>query len=357
VDRLSVIVICSSPSVEKWWRHFTSAFVEHEVLWPASDPRSHLEIADALTNLEAASPILVLSEHFTLARDALLVDLLRRRGRDVVGTGPEDSLFELDKIAAKRRFETRGVSTPRWGTVPLNCRRQLRKPSQSTQGMGIAWHSAATHGDPAENVHYYYEEFLSGTEFSVNVVISIDGAVHFLPPVWKGETDESLVPPYRRLRLSGLQRPRQFADNALIAVADKVVHLFAGPCILEVECALVDGQPLVLEVNPRISGTTRMAALAGGVKFLDLCFPGHEAGLKRAVCCVGEMPLLSRGDDAALSPKMFATSRMTVVADGLGGLVSQFEVAQATGWKTDAGARRCLESLAYVQNPDQLRFA
>jgi hypothetical protein len=339
MDPRSAFVVCSSVSVARWWPAFTSATICGSMTWPAGDAgRSLTDVLATIDRTAEDAVIFVLSEHETLARDAALVAALRAQGRTVIGTGHDEARFELDKISAKRLFVECGIPTPTWYEGPPSGAhdRLLYKSASSTAGHGIHWHDDASR--PARNG--YYEEFVRGDEYSLVLLVSEKG-MYFLPPVWKGATNVGLVPPYKRLRMCGMGVVEAQTHVAMIVEALKLAgRCFALPCIAEIEFVLDEDRGLkVLEVNPRIAGTTRMSSLAAGRPFLDLCIGlGHQSVI-HASRLVAEFPVTRDGDRACLGPDMFATSRLTIAGSSIDDLRRLLERALDAGWEVDEAAR------------------
>jgi uncharacterized protein YjeT (DUF2065 family) len=273
----------------------------------------------------------------TMSRDAALVSELRESGYTVVGTGPQEAIFELDKIAAKRAIDDCDLPTPRWSETPLPGEQLLFKSAAGTAGLGVRWHDGTT-SVPGQG-RGYYEAFTQGVEYSLIMLVGEQGPF-FLPPVWKGATRADLLPPYKRLRLCGVGVVDVGIVRQLVNAARRLsARCFRHPCIAEIEFVRnADGRFDILEVNPRIAGTTRMAALAAQVPFLDFCMSRTKGSVIQPGRVVAEFPIVAEGDRNILSSTLYATSRLTIAGRSGAEILATLNDAMRAGWRVDAEA-------------------
>ena len=96
------------------------------------------------------------------------------------------------------------------------------------------------------------QQFLPGAEFTIDVLCDFQGR-----PL-------SIVPRERVVIRSGvIDRGRTVKDDGLIALGESVTA--ALPCVgaVNVQCRMVDGRPVVFEINPRFSGGIPLTIQAG----------------------------------------------------------------------------------------------
>jgi carbamoyl-phosphate synthase large subunit len=96
------------------------------------------------------------------------------------------------------------------------------------------------------------ETYLDGPEFTIDLLCDFEGR-----PL-------SIVPRERIVIRAGVtDRGRTVKDASLIALAEACVAVlpFAGP--VNVQCRVVDGHPVVFEINPRFSGGIPLTIEAG----------------------------------------------------------------------------------------------
>ncbi len=174
--------------------------------------------------------------------------------------------------------------------------------------------SAADLGD-----HEYAEPYTDGVEYSVLVYRDGEQRVVF-PPVWKGATGTDLLPPWRRLRLCPYPQLPAELGQRLGSIALDLADAADTVGFVEVEYLVTgDGRELILEINPRVSGTMRISALATGVPVFALPEMPSVNGFLRADRYAVEVP---HSGAPFIDPVagIYATSRLTMVADHLAGL-------------------------------------
>jgi len=113
------------------------------------------------------------------------------------------------------------------------------------------------------------EPFISGSEISVEV-IAWKGKKVFQPLVYKGETRVEIYEhPAYRPRISPWKANSNI-EREIINIVDKAVDIFHLCGAAEFEFVIADDRPLLLEVNPRISGVTRLCNAARGINSYKL---------------------------------------------------------------------------------------
>jgi carbamoyl-phosphate synthase large subunit len=96
------------------------------------------------------------------------------------------------------------------------------------------------------------QDYLHGPEFTIDVLCGFDGEVLAVVP------RERVV-----IRAGVVDRGRTAADPALISLGLECARAlpFAGP--INIQCRVVDGRPIVFEINPRFSGGIPLTIAAG----------------------------------------------------------------------------------------------
>lgn len=96
------------------------------------------------------------------------------------------------------------------------------------------------------------QEFLDGPEFTIDMLCDFAGRPLAVVP------RERVV-----IRAGVIDRGRTVRDPALIALALSIARVlqFAGP--VNIQCRVVDGRPVVFEINPRFSGGIALTIASG----------------------------------------------------------------------------------------------
>jgi hypothetical protein len=160
--------------------------------------------------------------------------------------------------------------------------------------------------------HTYWEEFVPGVEYSV-VIYRDSRTTTVFPVVWKGEDRLDLLPPWRRLRTvpSGLDaRTTKSLTETTITIAE----LFDVWGFMEVEFIVPrTGEPLAIDINPRVCGTMRLVAMATGERIFDWAdFPGDEDCVLPARRYAAEIPF---DGVPFMADDVIATTRLTCSGD------------------------------------------
>jgi len=163
-----------------------------------------------------------------------------------------------DKLATCERLRREGVSAAAtWLPADLPARTPLPLFVKPRSGRGgVQAFQATTRDELAFFLRYVkspvVQEFLNGPEFTLDVLCDFDGR-----PL-------SVVPRERVVIRSGVtDRGRTVNDPALIelGLACARVFTFGGP--VNVQCRVVDGRPVVFEINARFSGGIPLTIAAG----------------------------------------------------------------------------------------------
>jgi len=240
-----------------------------------ADPRYSVEISEP--RLAPAEAVVFLSSHETLRRDGSYAGPLQEIGVPVVVCQPP-MVVELahDKRAmARRARQVDGMSPipeldPREAQRALAMRRTkfiVAKRNNGTEGSGMVLFERAedltTTGVRLYEGGYLLQPFIGGEEFSVNMVWH-EQHCNVYPAVSKGRSSETH--PILRTRRCPAPLP-----DALLRSCIEYMRPFSPSGPVEIEFIRRSGEYFLLDVNPRVSATLRMTAVAAASNpFSDL---------------------------------------------------------------------------------------
>ncbi len=342
--------VVAPSSLRSWFRFFVDDPGGLDRIFHAGES-SGLRVRDIAQRAHAAAAVEVVfhSSHETLLRDGELADSLIDAGFRVLVQSPRAAQMGVDKFLMREFFASSGLSMLRWwrgGTVLSGGdepRTVVVKSRTGTQSSGLRLSDLHVADAAADE---YCEAYADGVEYSV-LVYRDDAGDAVLPPVWKGPTSRDLVPPWRRLRLcpdpfGSPEFGAQLSDVGLRTAVEAGVRGWT-----EVELLVTqDGTTHVLEINPRVCGTMRIAALATRTRLFALHRHPGQRGRLPAVRRAAEIPYTGVPiTDPVRS--IFGTSRLTVASATYRG------VAEVLGPVADPDARGVLAELV-ARETDQL---
>jgi hypothetical protein len=310
----STLYLVSPTSLGSWFDYFTDLRPADTVLHIGEGAEPDTARILAEVDLHDDPDVVIYSSHDTLGRDRWLADTLRLLNHRVFSQSHACSVLGSDKLLMKTFLDRNGFRTPEWiaaGNWPDTSDAYLvAKARNGTQSVGTRLVTPADGPVPAGE---FAERYHEGTEFSVIVYRDEDRITTF-PPVWKGRTSLNLVPPWRRLRLCPYPELTGPLAAELRETSVAIAQASDNQGYLEVEY-LVNGDGVqVLELNPRVSGTMRLTAMATGVDIFSLHHRPDLTGELPAIRWAAEVPY--SGAHIALPEQgVFATSRLTVAAD------------------------------------------
>ncbi|HUC59558.1 MAG TPA: ATP-grasp domain-containing protein [Streptosporangiaceae bacterium] len=289
---------------------------------PCDQPAS-ITVPRTLAELEAAASgafwpeTVFVSDHQTISRDLEWAALLASRGRAVRCQSETAATAATDKAALKQILTACLIPTLPWRCAGdgaagwcLPAGPAVVKRRNGTQSEGIR----LAPPDAELAAGEYAEPYRDGTEYSVNAFRHESGLT-ILPTVWKGCTTRALVPPWMRTRLCAPAIARPDVASRLAKLTGSIAAALDADGFFEVEFLATDsGEVYVLEVNPRVSGTLRISALAAEKPvFSWYADPAAEEVLAATAWAV-EVP--NPGSLRPVVPDLglYATSRVTVVA-------------------------------------------
>jgi carbamoylphosphate synthase large subunit len=110
----------------------------------------------------------------------------------------------------------------------------------------------------------YIEPFIEGSEVSVEV-ITWKGVHSFQPLVYKGETRVNIIEhPAYRPRVAPYRQGTPL-ESKIISIVKRAVDILQLNGAAEFEFIVVNDEPFIMEVNPRISGVSRLCNASGGI--------------------------------------------------------------------------------------------
>jgi hypothetical protein len=322
---------CVAPhSLRAWFDAFVARRPFDRVFFLGEDrlvdatARETLEREDAV-----ARRAIIYSGHYSLDRDILLAAELAAKGREVFVQTRECAILGTDKVKLKQVLDQLRIATPLWGTgqpPPDRSGEILVKSRHGTQSEGLHWYDSAF---PLQ-AHEYWEQYVFGTEYSVLAYVDERGICIF-PPIWKGRVQRDLTPPWRRLRLCPSPPAFQRWEQPLLLIVDE--FLAAVPCrgFIEFEFVINDTlSAFLLEINPRVSGVMRIAAMATGIRIFSMPLEGMPGAAPIATRFAAEVPY-DGPPWSSSDGNVFATSRLTVAASTLTELYAMLQSAVPRG--------------------------
>ena len=239
------------------------------------DPRYLVEISRP--RLAPAEAVVFLSGHETLRRDASYAGPLREIGVAVVVCQPP-AVVDLahDKRAMARRASEVDTFRPIPELDPKQAQRALAmrktrfvvaKRNDGTEGRGMVLFERAedlmTTGRRLYEGGFLLQPFIGGEEFSVNMAWH-EGRCNIYPTVSKGRSSETH--PILRTRRCPAPLPA-----ALLQGCVEYLRPYRPSGVVEIEFIRRSGEYFLLDVNPRVSATLRMTAVAAASNpFSDL---------------------------------------------------------------------------------------
>jgi carbamoyl-phosphate synthase large subunit len=182
----------------------------------------------------------------------------RARGIRVAVSPPQTSELCEDKFATCRYLNERGITAARsWLPADLPAAPEFPlfiKPRRGRGGIGAyAVRSPRELDFFAEYVpDAVVQDYLEGPEFTIDMLCDFSGQ-----PL-------SIVPRRRDVIRAGVSdRGRTVNDPALIRVAKQIAAVLQFAGAVNIQCRVVEGRPVVFEINPRFSGGIPLTIHAG----------------------------------------------------------------------------------------------
>jgi D-alanine-D-alanine ligase len=253
---------------------------------------SEVDIRDENFDVPPGMQLAFLTIHGTFGEDGQLQRILDSRGIPYTGDDAPGSETAFDKIESKKKFQSAGVTTPRWEVIRTGERPSLQvplviKPPRQGSTVGV---QIAKNADQLESAlmeagkldrELLVEEFIAGRELTVGILG--DQALPILEIIPKGGFyDFNNKYPFLNPSAGGGAEhvcpakidpalTRKIQDLALRAFRSLGLRVYARVDVILPE----NGEPTVLEANT-IPGMTEAsllpeAAAAAGISYPELC--------------------------------------------------------------------------------------
>ena len=331
-----VIYLVAPNSLQSWFHFFANK--DSKVLFIGEEQKIEIDVfLETLRNhdINKNDQIILYSSHVTLMRDHLIARLLEINGYRVFRQSIECSMLGIDKIEMKKFLNKYKIPTLDWSYQTKFSKGNIRnvgpyvlKERYSTEGKG----NTLLNSYPLNlEQNYYIEQYEEGDEYSVIVYNSEVGWVTF-PPIWKGKTQLDLTPPFKRLRMCPYML-ETFTDHKLQELSIDIARKANCNGFMEVEFIVNDKNEIkVLEINPRISGTMRLSAMATQTDIFSLASDVY--GHLKAKNSVIEVPY--RGDPLIdMNEQVYSTSRLTVSGDSFDNIMEKINNLKTRGIEID----------------------
>lgn len=182
----------------------------------------------------------------------------REQGIRVAVSPPQTSELCEDKYATCRYLNERGLpAAPSWLPAELPAAAGFPLFIKPRRGRGsVGAYPVRTRRELDFFVDYVpdpvVQSYLEGPEFTIDMLCDFSGQ-----PL-------SIVPRRRDVIRAGVSdRGRTVNDPALIRVAERCAAMLQFAGAVNIQCRLVDGVPVIFEINPRFSGGIPLTIQAG----------------------------------------------------------------------------------------------
>ena len=226
-------------------------------LVPLSDAPTYLDAISDICDAENIR-LIVPTIDDELERFAAARDSFARRGITVAVSIPATAELCNDKFATCTHLRNAGVAAAATflpDALPQALRFPLFVKPRVGRG-GVGAFRARTPGELAFFLEYVngpvVQEFLEGPEFTIDIFCDFDGRVLSVVP------RERVV-----IRAGVIDRGRTANDPALIELALASAQAIAFAGAVNVQCRVVNGRPVIFEVNARFSGGIPLTMAAG----------------------------------------------------------------------------------------------
>ncbi|MEP2936697.1 MAG: ATP-grasp domain-containing protein [Gilvibacter sp.] len=212
-------------------------------------------------------------------RDSLVKSYIdqRKLGVNIIANDPATMEATYDKWLTKQILKDHGVSVTPGHLIDTSKEAKeyslafdfpvIVKEKKSFTGMGIRilkdQKSYQNYISRNRDKALFVEPFVEGSEVSLEV-ISWKGDKLFQPLVYKGETRINILEhPAYRPRISPYKKGSML-EKQIVQMVSKAVDVLGLSGAAEFEFIIVNGQPMIMEINPRVSGITRLCNAGGG---------------------------------------------------------------------------------------------
>lgn len=287
------IFFSSSPSVSFWIDRFVSKSdysiftLKEKYVYELGEI---LQMINSKVTERKDVKIYFISSHYSFLRDYFLSKSLCELGYDSKSQRKEMIQIGIDKLKMKRFLREKSINTPDWleEIYLISHKDYLIKGRYSTASGSIS-HLDRKRFDCYQDK--YLEEFRIGVEYSVNVFCDYNGELTFYPVVWKGENSEDLTPPYKRLRIAGPYNENfELLSRRFYEICRKLCNEINNYGFVEFEFLVTESEIFLLEINPRVSGSLRIAAMACGFPAFDNYIEERKGEILKPINIAIEIP-------------------------------------------------------------------
>lgn len=233
--------------------------------------------------------IFFLSNHDTLLEDYEISEMLRKNGIPTMCQSTTTLVNTTDKIKMKEFLNKNDIATIQWfKNVKGNMKEVVVKKRYGTLGQNMRYYKKINQITLNDE---YVERFQDGKEYSINLYEDQSRKCIIFPAVYKGYTGRNMIHPSRKIRLCTKNQNSMKEVSIMKKIARRISFLLGNIGFMEIEFIINNlGEINVLEINPRVSGTLRMASMASNCKCFDLMLKNTESGELSCVTNTAEIP-------------------------------------------------------------------
>ncbi|MEZ8150187.1 hypothetical protein AB4563_24615 [Vibrio splendidus] len=213
--------------------------------------------------------------------EALIFDQHREHGVPLFGHPTPVVWICNNKSYTKAFCKTLGVNATQsfpmnTNNIPLDLPYPLVIKKESLwSGKGIEVVKSRTeHTNCSIEPPYFCEPFVDAMEVSVNA-FSHNGQHYILPITFKGKTSTDLCHPLEKLRICYIEDTP--SSTAIKEASDTIISALNGSGWYDLEFLVTKDRAMLMEINCRYSGLTKLNHLSTGINPYDITF---EAALK-----------------------------------------------------------------------------
>ena len=181
LSQLKIAVFEGGPGAERDVSVRSGQNVAQWLLAAGAQAVQRVDVADENFTVPPEADLVFNCIHGTLGEDGQLQDILDNAGVRYTGEGAAASRLAFDKILSKRRFDERGVPTPRYEVIQAGERPSLPLPlvvKAACQGSSVGVYLVKTEAELAPALHdvaqygseILIEELIAGRELTVGVL-------------------------------------------------------------------------------------------------------------------------------------------------------------------------------------------
>ena len=286
-------------------------------------------VAGLLSRYKNLEEIVIVSSHESFLEDIDLRGQFNSKGIKVHCQSSFACSLAVNKIAVKKMLDENKIASIDWSTESSHeIIDFVVKKNDGSIGKGTRYYYKNM---DIELDNEFIEAFVEGDEYSVNVFTDKAGNSIVFPSVYKGITGRDMVHPSSKIRVCSNFEDFSGIVNQMNDMAVRVAKLIENIGFMEVEF-IVDssGKVLILEINPRVSGTLRMASMACDSMCFDLLLDETMMKCNKRLECVHnvlEIPCLGRNFSSE-EQDIICTTRASFCFNDLDEMVSKIKTVK-----------------------------